>query len=70
MFLIAVTDVFGAALSVWQKLIFIYYLDELQASEDFGTLIFFEAFSVLVLQHLQTHYTVTETEIVRISSRV
>jgi hypothetical protein len=62
MFLIAVTDVFGAASSVWQKLI--YYLDELQASEDFGTLIFFEAFSVLVLQHLQNHYTVTETEIV------
>jgi hypothetical protein len=43
--------------------IFIYYLDELQGSEGLGTLIFFEAFSVLVLQHLLTHYTVPETEI-------
>jgi len=38
-----------------------YYLDEFQASEGLGTLIFFEEFSVLVLQHLQTHYTVKET---------
>jgi len=39
-------------------------LDKFQASEGLVTLIFFEAFSVLVLQHPQTHYTVTETEII------